>query len=1153
MVLSIIAMSGLTVAPASAAAQAGDLIKMDGLSSVYYLGNDGKRYVFPSESVYFSWYNDFSGVVTIPASELQSYPLGANVTMRPGTKLVKITTDPSVYAVTPNGVLRKIQSEADAIALYGSNWNKIIVDVADSFFTNYTVGTPLTSGQYPAGTLLKNANNASVYYYDGTNYRLIANEAAFTANRFNFANIVTTTATLTAGGTSITGFETFSAPSGGVGPIITGSGLTLSLSAATPASTSIPASAVRVPFTKVNLTAANDGAISLNSLTVKRIGLSSATNVKEVWAEKDGVLVTSKKSMSSNDESILVFSPALVIPAGQTVSIDLAARLDSATGNMGLAIVSASAVSSSAASVTGSFPINGNLMALTTYDLTQLSLVSTSSASYNVKVGDEKVELGKMEIGFKAYAKDVTLKSITLKNNGSEDLSRASMNLFLENNGNKVSDRYTVDGRFVTFYFPGTGLDLLKDDSSKIFYIKGDMIAKENTGNSFVFVLNKATDLVAVEKNTGFGVNTYAGTTLADNAAISTVVLASGKVSVSKKSASPAATTIVKGSDNTVLIANVRADEQINVDGINVRYGSATDNSATVDNFENIRVYVNGMLLDSFDPAATSSSAMQTEAIDSNFTLNKGDNEIKVMVRAKTTAVAASAFYAQLNGNLFDGMNPEYVASGNMVSTDDATGDISGTATGGIFTVQGAKLTTVRSDGYSNNRTIVQGMTDVSLGKFTLKAENDEVKVTSISLAGNTSASSTDVNANSVSDMKLFVDGVQVGSTVDFGSTGSTFSSLNFTIAKDSTKIVEVKGSFDASAAGGFLTVMTVSAQDSRGSALTTAGGSDLSDSTADFAVVESGSLNVEKAGDTPVSSILVTSPAEKEVARFKFTAVNDSANLTEMTVSNWDGSAATSSADARIAAFKLYDGSNLISEFVPVSGTGKFTINNNVVINANTSKTLSVRAALNNIENDADATDKDLTVHVSQVKFKSTAGSESTQSADVSANPFRIRKTAPTVALQTLPSTILTAGDVVVSRFTVTADSNGDVAFKKVVLKVATSSGVTIQTLASNGLKVDGVTKAVASTVGAGTITVDLDTAPEIIPAGTSKTFEVLTTITATGDNSQSLTTKIDSDANFGTDGNFVWSDGASLTEYTYASGKYVVGLPTNTQALTK
>jgi hypothetical protein len=89
---------------------------------VYYLGDDGKRYVFPNESTYKSWYSDFSGVVTVSSDELASYPLGANVVVRPGTKLVKITTDPKVYTVEPNGSLRWIQTEADATALYGANW-----------------------------------------------------------------------------------------------------------------------------------------------------------------------------------------------------------------------------------------------------------------------------------------------------------------------------------------------------------------------------------------------------------------------------------------------------------------------------------------------------------------------------------------------------------------------------------------------------------------------------------------------------------------------------------------------------------------------------------------------------------------------------------------------------------------------------------------------------------------------------------------------------------------------------------------------------------------------------------------------------------------------------------------------------------------------
>lgn len=114
-------------------------------SAVYYVGNDGKRYVFPTEKTYLTWYSDFSGVKEISATELASYRIGGNVTYRPGVKMVKITTDPKVYAVTKGGVLREIASEAVAKALYGATWNKQIDDVPDPFFINYTIGAKINS------------------------------------------------------------------------------------------------------------------------------------------------------------------------------------------------------------------------------------------------------------------------------------------------------------------------------------------------------------------------------------------------------------------------------------------------------------------------------------------------------------------------------------------------------------------------------------------------------------------------------------------------------------------------------------------------------------------------------------------------------------------------------------------------------------------------------------------------------------------------------------------------------------------------------------------------------------------------------------------------------------------------------------------------
>src|SRR3990167_9555266 len=72
-----------TLAPlATHAAQPGQLIKIPTLSTVYYLGSDSKRYSFPNPTTYFSWYPDFSGVVTVSQSELESFaPAFANVTI----------------------------------------------------------------------------------------------------------------------------------------------------------------------------------------------------------------------------------------------------------------------------------------------------------------------------------------------------------------------------------------------------------------------------------------------------------------------------------------------------------------------------------------------------------------------------------------------------------------------------------------------------------------------------------------------------------------------------------------------------------------------------------------------------------------------------------------------------------------------------------------------------------------------------------------------------------------------------------------------------------------------------------------------------------------------------------------------------------------
>jgi hypothetical protein len=123
---------------------AGSLIKGESFRAVYYCGKDGRRYVFPNEKTFYTWYDDFSSLVVLTDAQLAAIPLGGNATYKPGVMMVKIMSDPKTYAISRGGLLRWVQTEAVARALYGDTWNQMIHDVSDAFFTNYTVGDPIT-------------------------------------------------------------------------------------------------------------------------------------------------------------------------------------------------------------------------------------------------------------------------------------------------------------------------------------------------------------------------------------------------------------------------------------------------------------------------------------------------------------------------------------------------------------------------------------------------------------------------------------------------------------------------------------------------------------------------------------------------------------------------------------------------------------------------------------------------------------------------------------------------------------------------------------------------------------------------------------------------------------------------------------------------
>jgi hypothetical protein len=118
----------------------GRWVKLADQKAVYFLDSNNTRHAYPTEKVWKSyWGNDFSKVTTISATEMSSFELGRNVPFKVGT-LMKIPSVPKVYYVDSNAVIRWVISENAAILRFGTNWAKTVVDLPESFFTDYTSG-----------------------------------------------------------------------------------------------------------------------------------------------------------------------------------------------------------------------------------------------------------------------------------------------------------------------------------------------------------------------------------------------------------------------------------------------------------------------------------------------------------------------------------------------------------------------------------------------------------------------------------------------------------------------------------------------------------------------------------------------------------------------------------------------------------------------------------------------------------------------------------------------------------------------------------------------------------------------------------------------------------------------------------------------------
>jgi len=992
----VVTVLGVSVAGGSFAANtavAGDLIKTASSPAVYYLDASNIRHPFGHSRDYFTWYSDFSGIKTVSTDEMVGYTLGSPVVVRPGSRLVQFVevngdgtwstaNTPAVYAVSTNGTLHKINSAADAVAMYGANWEQMINPVPNYLASNYPIGSALST-TYPTGTLVKATGTTQVYYVDGTTKRPVT-DAGMTANRFNSAYVLTVSSLSGyTDGTSVTAVESALAnPVGGAAATstttVTG-GLSVSLNANTPATGApVLGGSNGVLFSSFNVTATSGDAV-VTGMKIKRSSLGAYTDLTGVWLVVDGVRRGSVKTINSADEANLLFSAdsqKVTIPNGTTKVFELYANIaNQGTANSGDYNALGIAEMTTTSTVSG-LPVTGNALAVVTAAAPVVTIAHSTIGS-TANIGDTAVEVARFKVTNGESNETAVFKGVNLKSIAPTSGTKVAVDDFvnfrlLDNDNNVVAGPVAMaaDG-YVRFNLSSPVVIPAGTTKYEWFSVTADAVAGPQ--HYIKLDLEDPSDLMVYG-----GTNMYRSD-VTDSYTAQELQLNNADLVVAVDSATnPKAADISENSTVTLLNAKfTAANGPVTATGMVVTLTGADMDFGATDEFENLRVYLGDVLVSEATGSAISTNDGETSiavTFTDSFSVDgtvpvRVEIDTKDLVGSTTTSIAATITSI----------------SGATRDSDSASITPSGTAVGNAMTlvVPGYKIyrsSTPVSD------TKVLGSKDVNFLGLDIKSNNTTtVRVDKLKLQLNgwdSVDSDFTAGQNDVQNIRLYAaDGttlIAAGKALN-SSKQVEFTGLNLNVTSNGTKLI-VKGDINSSmndsdylasdsdglyfivvSSEGTANNNTYSAADSAGDTIDGTAGDEVNTATAPtrITLADTGTLTVTLSNDTPVSAQLLAGSANNAIAQYKLVAANENVQVKKFRVGLLTGTAAGAALDTvadEISRVALYDGNTLLAETNSFAGAyTEFDITNkNFMVNAGSSnaKYLTVKVDLNSTNN---------------------------------------------------------------------------------------------------------------------------------------------------------------------------------------------------------
>lgn len=858
-----------------------------------------------------------------------------------------------------------------------------------------------------------------------------------------------------------------------VGPA--GSGVTVTAAVDQPPAALAPASAARVPFTKVVFTASPDGDVTVNSLTAERQGPGSDSGLSDVLLLDENMLQYGlAKTLNSLHQANL--NEPFVVKAGTSRTMTLAAnRAGSGTSVAGeiikLALVAADAGTTK---VNLSSPVVGNGMTMNT-TLT-IGTVTNQTGSYK-SVASTTEEIGKKAFVFtsirvtagsqeKVYIDGIRWNQVG--SIGSGDL--ANVMTTLEIVGGAKKDYPAVvsgDSKYYTTRFDPPVL--IDKGSSAEIYVKGDILG--GTDRTIKFNIYRTSDLAVRGETYGFGITPpTSGTGFTSTNPwyfASQVTVGKGSLNVENSTTVTAQNVAVNlsGQPLGAFLADVRG-EPVSVAQMvfNISVGGGVAAGTAVD-VTQVSIYdANGKIV----AGPVDGAAAYTLTFTDTVTFPVGKNVYTLRAKYGTDIPNNAALQASTTPST-DWTTVRGVTTGETV-TPAPTSAVSLST----MTLKAAALTiSVSSDPPA--QTVVSGAQKFTFAKYLLdaSASGEDIRMPSIPLdfSGTT--------ATNLTACQLF-DGataLNAGSnTLNPSSISSTtlitFDGVGFTIPKGTVKTLDLKCNIASGGTGVYQWGYDPSASPTA-TGLTSGQSATLTENDSAgqrMTLASSGSFTVALDSSSPSYTLTAAGRANITTSVFRLTATNEAIRLTDFGLQLGNGGASSvpnaSSSPQDVTKVTLWDGATKVGETVFVGRSyyasttlfdlpgfvvpkdGSKLLTAKVDVAAQGTSQAGIPGALVQVDVPGGTQGGSLaTGQASGQRIRVDSLTTATASAGV-----RALKSYPTLDLIPFSGTgQLTAGRRDLLKFKVTATPEGDVGIAKFTVRIATTSATFQQTMIDN------------------------------------------------------------------------------------------------------